>query len=68
MPGDAFDSLPDSTFDYTPPAEGTIIEVGTPAELKQALAGPIVVPRGSSVVLDGSISIEVTPVADPNSR
>jgi hypothetical protein len=60
---ETFGSLPDSTFEYFPPADGTIIEVSTPGELKQALAGPVVVPRGSHVILDGPTAVEVTPVA-----
>jgi hypothetical protein len=47
-----FDSLDDSTFGFEPPEDAEVREFETLEGLKEALATPLIVPRGSRVIIE----------------
>jgi len=49
---ESFESLPDSTFSYSPPEGAEVIEFTSAADLEEALAPVYIVPRGSRVIIE----------------
>ena len=54
---ESFEQLPDSAFAFEPPAGANVVSYSDATELKTALGGVLIVPRGSSVTLETAAPI-----------